>query len=78
VGHDWGAIVAWDLALLRPDRVRGVVALSVPYAPRGPISLLTAMQSILGEGFYMIYFQQPGRAEAELERDVRTSFRTKM
>src|SRR5207237_1364204 len=35
VGHDWGAIVAWDMALLRPDRVRGVAALSVPYMPRG-------------------------------------------
>ena len=30
VGHDWGAPVAWHTALLRPDRVRGVVALSVP------------------------------------------------
>jgi pimeloyl-ACP methyl ester carboxylesterase len=76
VGHDWGAIVAWDMALLRPDRVRGVAALSVPYMPRGPVSLLTAMRSILGEGFYMVYFQQPGRAEAELERDVRTTIRT--
>jgi pimeloyl-ACP methyl ester carboxylesterase len=72
VGHDWGAIIAWDLALLRPDRVRGVVALSVPYAPRGPMSILTAMRSMLGEEFYMAYFQQPGKAEAELERDVRT------
>jgi pimeloyl-ACP methyl ester carboxylesterase len=75
VGHDWGAPVAWNLALLRPDRVRGVVGLSVPYGPRGPVSLLTAIRPVLGEGFYMIYFQQPGRAEAELERDVRKSFR---
>jgi pimeloyl-ACP methyl ester carboxylesterase len=75
VGHDWGSPIAWDLALLRPDRVRGVVALSVPYTPRGPVSLLTAMRSLLGEGFYMVYFQQPGRAEAELERDVRTTIR---
>ncbi len=75
VGHDWGAPVAWNTALLRPDRVRGVVGLSVPYLPRGPISLLTAMRAILGDGFYMNYFQAPGVADAELARDVPTTIR---
>ncbi len=75
VGHDWGAPVAWNAALLRPDRIRGVVGLSVPFLPRGPVSALTAMRSLLGEGFYMAYFQQPGVAEAELERNVRTTMR---
>jgi pimeloyl-ACP methyl ester carboxylesterase len=42
VGHDWGAWIAWDAALMRPDRMRGVVGLSVPYRPRGPVSMLTA------------------------------------
>jgi epoxide hydrolase A/B len=75
VGHDWGAPVAWGAALMRPDRIRGVGGLSVPYVPRGPVSALTAMRSLLGEGFYMAYFQQPGVAEAELERDVRKTMR---
>src|SRR6266566_6573326 len=35
VGHDWGGPVAWHAALFRPDRVRGVVGLSVPFRPRG-------------------------------------------
>jgi pimeloyl-ACP methyl ester carboxylesterase len=74
-GHDWGAPVAWNTALMRPDRVRGVVGISVPYIPRGPVSFLSAMRSLLGEGFYMVYFQQPGIAEKELERDVRTTMR---
>jgi pimeloyl-ACP methyl ester carboxylesterase len=73
VGHDWGATAAWDLALLRPDLVRGVVALSVPYRQRGPVSLVKARESEPDGTFYMIYFQQPGKAEAEMERDVRTS-----
>ena len=34
-GHDWGAPVAWHAALLRPDRFRGVIGLSVPFRPRG-------------------------------------------
>jgi pimeloyl-ACP methyl ester carboxylesterase len=75
VGHDWGAPVAWNTALLRPDRVRGVVGLSVPYLPRGPVSLLRAMRAVLGDGFYMQYFQAPGVADAELARDARTSLR---
>lgn len=74
-GHDWGASVAWNLALLRPDCVRGVIGLSVPYSPRGRASMLTVMRSVLGNGFYMSYFQQPGIAEAEFERDVRTTMR---
>jgi len=75
VGHDWGAPVAWNAALMRPDRIRGVVGLSVPYVPRGPMSMLQAMRSMLGDGFYMQYFQAPGVADAELARDVRMTVR---
>lgn len=76
VGHDWGAPVAWNTALMRPDRIRGVVGLSVPYFPRGPVSALQGMRAALGDGFYMQYFQEPGVAEAELEGDVRHSVRS--
>src|ERR1700730_9481702 len=72
-GHDWGAPVAWNAALMRPDRFRAVAGMSVPYAPRGPVSILEIMRQFAGEKFYMVYFQQPGVAEAELERDVRSS-----
>lgn len=75
VGHDWGASVAWNVALLRPDCVRGLIALSVPFSPRGQTSSITVLRSVLGDGFYMSYFQQPGVAEAEFERDVRTTMR---
>lgn len=75
VGHDWGAPVAWNTALLRPDRVRGVVGLSVPYTPRGPVSGLAAARSALGDGFYMQYFQAPGVADGELARDPRRTMR---
>ncbi len=77
VGHDWGAPVAWHTALLRPDRIRGVVGLSVPYTPRGDASFLTAIRQQLPPelDFYIAYFQEPGVAEAELERDVCASLR---
>jgi pimeloyl-ACP methyl ester carboxylesterase len=75
VGHDWGAPVAWHTALLRPDRVRGVAALSVPHLPRtaGPPTPLMARR--YGERFYQLWFQQPGPADAELAADPRGSFR---
>jgi pimeloyl-ACP methyl ester carboxylesterase len=74
-GHDWGAPVAWHTALFRPDRVRGVIGLSVPYLPRGSAPPIPAMRAGIGEGYYMVYFQQPGVAEAELSRDLRATFR---
>jgi pimeloyl-ACP methyl ester carboxylesterase len=73
VGHDWGANVAWQAARLRPDRFRAVAALSVPFRPRGPVPPTTIMPQTADAQFYMLYFQQPGLAEAELERDPRAT-----
>src|SRR5271157_4457587 len=70
-GHDWGAPVAWHAALLRPDRFRGVIGLSVPFRPRGPVRPTTVMPQTEDAVFYQLYFQTPGVAEAEFERDVR-------
>jgi pimeloyl-ACP methyl ester carboxylesterase len=72
-GHDWGSQVAWHTALMRPDRVRGVVGMSVPYRPRPGLAPLAVLRRAFGERHYMIYFQQPRVAEADLERDVRSS-----
>jgi len=74
-GHDWGAPVAWLAGLLRPDRFRAVIALSVPFRPRGTIRPTTAMPRTDDAVFYQLYFQEPGVAEAELGRDPRASIR---
>ncbi|HXW44401.1 MAG TPA: alpha/beta hydrolase [Streptosporangiaceae bacterium] len=75
-GHDWGAPVAWHAGLFRPDRIRGVIALSVPYRPRGSTPPIATLRSQFGESFYMVYFQRPGVADAELSRDPVATFRT--
>jgi pimeloyl-ACP methyl ester carboxylesterase len=75
VGHDWGATVAWHAALLRPDRFRAVVGLSVPFRPRGKVPPTSVMPRTADAQFYQLYFQEPGAAEAELERDARASVR---
>ncbi|MGW2231940.1 alpha/beta fold hydrolase [Streptomyces formicae] len=72
VGHDWGATVAAHAALLRPDVFRAAGLLSVPYTPPGgprPSDVFAGMGG--DEEFYVSYFQEPGRAEAEIEPDVR-------
>ena len=69
-GHDWGAPVAWHAALLRPDRFRAVIGLSVPYRPRGPVRPTTVMPQSEDAVFYQLYFQTPGIAESEFEQDI--------
>jgi pimeloyl-ACP methyl ester carboxylesterase len=74
VGHDWGSPIAANSALLRPDVFTAVALMSVPYAPPGrrrPSQVFADMGSG-EEEFYISYFQEPGRAEAEAEIDVRS------
>jgi pimeloyl-ACP methyl ester carboxylesterase len=76
IGHDWGSQVAWHTALLHPDRVRAVCGMSVPYGGRGSSSALGRMREVFKDNFfYILYFQEPGVAEAELEADVRKLLR---
>jgi pimeloyl-ACP methyl ester carboxylesterase len=71
VGHDWGANVVWHLAVLAPDRVRAVAGLSVPFPPRAPAPPIEILRANLGEDFYMVWFQEPGVADAALAANVR-------
>jgi pimeloyl-ACP methyl ester carboxylesterase len=76
IGHDWGSPIAASSALLRPDVFTAVGLLSVPYTPRSPVRPTDAFARAGGdEEFYVSYFQQPGRAEAEIEPDVRAWLR---
>jgi pimeloyl-ACP methyl ester carboxylesterase len=70
-GHDWGAPVAWHSALFRPDRFRAVIGLSVPHRPRSPVPPTSVMPRTVDAEFYQLYFQKPGVADAELERNAR-------
>lgn len=72
VGHDWGAVVAWSTPLLHPDRVAAVAGLSVPPVPRPRTPPTEAFRRIFsGHFFYILYFQQPGVADAEMAADPR-------
>jgi pimeloyl-ACP methyl ester carboxylesterase len=71
VGHDWGASVVWHLASAHPERVRAVAGLSVPATPRSPAAPIPILRKRLGDGFYMVWFQEPGVADVVLDADVR-------
>ncbi len=76
VGHDWGAPVAWSSAQLHPDRVAGVVGFSVPAVPRAQVPPTQAFRMLFGDNFfYMLYFQEPGVADAELGADAAKTIR---
>lgn len=76
IGHDWGAPIVWNTTALHPKRVRAVVAMSVPYSPRGKMSSTKLWQMLYpNRFFYQLYFQKPGVAEAEFEADIGTSLR---
>jgi pimeloyl-ACP methyl ester carboxylesterase len=77
VGHDWGAIVVWQLALSHPERVAAVVAMSVPFVPRPPAPPVDLLRRALGEDFYIVWFQQPGVADEALASDVRRTLTTR-
>ncbi|MEL6891675.1 MAG: alpha/beta hydrolase [Actinomycetota bacterium] len=75
VGHDWGALLVWDLARYHPDRVRAAINVSVPYTrwPMRPTELFAEMWG--DRFFYMTYFQTVGPPEAELEADIERTMR---
>lgn len=75
VGHDWGAPVAWNSALMRPDLFRAVVGMSVMFNPPSGVRFMDFLKERGITDFYMQYFQAPGVAEAALEKDVQSSIR---
>jgi pimeloyl-ACP methyl ester carboxylesterase len=76
VGHDWGAIVTWHLAQTAPERLHGIAALSVPFWPRPPRPYTVEWKETFGDRFfYILHFQTPGVADAQLGADPGASLR---
>lgn len=74
VGHDWGAPIVWNTAIRHPERVRAVAGLSVPHMPASGISIIELAEALYADKFfYMLYFQEPGVAEAEFGVDLRSA-----
>jgi pimeloyl-ACP methyl ester carboxylesterase len=79
IGHDFGGVVAWNAPLLHPDRFAGIAGLSVPPVPRSQVPTTQAFRKLFGDNFfYILYFQEPGPADEELNRDPATTMRRLM
>jgi pimeloyl-ACP methyl ester carboxylesterase len=70
-GHDWGGIVVWQMPLLHPDRVAGIIGLNTPFMPRLPMDPIEMFRHAFGEDMYIVHFQKPGVADTQLGADVR-------
>ena len=71
VGHDWGAMVVWGMALLHPNRVNRLINMSLPYQERGEIPWIEFMEQFLGGDYYFVHFnRQPGVADAILDENT--------
>ncbi|MBV8592770.1 MAG: alpha/beta hydrolase [Caulobacteraceae bacterium] len=69
-GHDWGGIVVWQMALLHPDRVAGVIGLNTPFMPRSLADPIEIMRRRFGDDMYIVHFQKPGEADDVLAKNV--------
>ena len=74
-GHDWGGLVAWSMPLLHPARTAAVIGVNTPFLPRPPVDPVTLLRQTRGEDHYIVFFQNPGEAEAIYENDVARSLR---
>uniref|UniRef100_A0A2K6GVY1 Bifunctional epoxide hydrolase 2 n=1 Tax=Propithecus coquereli TaxID=379532 RepID=A0A2K6GVY1_PROCO len=76
IGHDWGGVLVWNMALFYPERVRAVASLNTPFFPADPS--VHPLESIKANPVfdYQLYFQEPGVAEAELGQNLSRTFKT--
>ena len=74
-GHDWGGMVVWQMPLMHPGRVAGVIGLNTPFMPRSPFEPIAAMRMRFGPDMYIVGFQTPGDADAVLGADVEKTMR---
>ena len=74
-GHDWGGLVVWQMPLMHPKRVKGVIGINTPFLPRAPFDPIAGMRARFGDDMYIVFFQKPGEADAVLAKDVGKSFR---
>lgn len=75
IGHDFGSLLSWQMAMRYPNRVRAVASLNIPFSPRPGRDPVGGMQNVYGDDFYIVQFQKHGEAEIVLDADVSKTLR---
>lgn len=74
-GHDWGGIVIWSLPFYHPDRIAGLIGVNTPFIPRLRQDPIVAMRAAMGDDMYIVDFQNYGKSEAQIEKDIPRALR---
>ncbi len=69
VGHDWGAILLWQMAMLAPDRIEKLIMLNIPHYPRPVEDPISIWRRRFGNDFYIVNFQDSDEADHVFGRD---------
>lgn len=69
VGHDWGALILWHMAMLAPERIDKLIILNIPHYPRTPVDPISIMRQRFGDDFYIVNFQDSDEADNAFAAD---------
>jgi len=71
IGHDWGALLLWQMAMLAPSRIDKLVILNIPHYPRSSLDPIAVMRERFGNDFYIVNFQDSDEADRVFGNDPR-------
>ena len=74
VGHDWGSILLWQMAMLAPERIEKLIILNIPHYPRPPIDPISIWRRRFGDDFYIVNFQDSDEADRVFASDTARFF----
>ncbi len=69
IGHDWGALVLWYMAMLAPECIEGLIILNIPHSPRPPVDPIQIFRQRFGDDFYIVNFQDSDEADRAFAAD---------
>ena len=69
VGHDWGSLLLWQMAMRAPERIDRMVILNIPHYPRLPVDPIQVMRERFGNDFYIVNFQDSDEADKAFAAD---------
>ena len=73
-GHDWGALILWQMAMRNPERIDGMIVLNIPHYPRTPVDPIQLMRQRFGDDFYIVNFQDSDEADRAFADDTEHFF----
>lgn len=74
VGHDWGAMLLWHMAVFSPERIEKLIILNIPHYPRPPADPIAIWRRRFGDDFYIVNFQDSDEADRAFAENTKHFF----